>query len=207
MHHGRDVIRLKSTGMPTREIARRMGTAPSTLRLMIRRFEAAGLTWPLPDDITNTELEARLFAGAGAGPGTRRGHRRQAEPDWSAVHRELKRKHVTLSIVWEEYIASEPGRYRYSRCVAPGFMLRGGRRARDAGLSLARAAHKQDDGCRPRVPSGMPSTRGARCPAATGGADRKCRLPRTPWPSSPNRPPHRRAWCRARRDPARLGLC
>jgi transposase len=83
--------------------------------LTIRRFEAAGLTWPLPDDVTDTELEARLFASAGAGLGTRRGHRRQAEPDWAAVHRELRRKHVTLSILWEEYIAGEPGGYRYSR--------------------------------------------------------------------------------------------
>ncbi|MET4515191.1 transposase [Bradyrhizobium sp. I1.7.5] len=83
------------------------------MRLTIRRFEAAGLTWPLPDDVTDTVLEARPFASAG--PGTRRGHRRQAEPDWPAVHRELKRKHVTLSIVCEEYIAGEPGGYRYSR--------------------------------------------------------------------------------------------
>ncbi|MGY4281699.1 transposase [Bradyrhizobium sp. LM2.7] len=71
----------------------------------------------MPDDITDTVLEARLFASAGAGSGTRRGHRRQAEPDWAAVqcNRELKRKHVTLSILWEEYIAGEPGGYRNSR--------------------------------------------------------------------------------------------
>jgi hypothetical protein len=115
MRHVHDVIRLKSAGMPTREIARRLGTAPSTVRLTIRRFEAAGLSWPLPDGVTDTELEARLFASAGAGPGTRRGHRRQTEPDWAAVHRELRRKHATLSILWEEYIAGEPGGYRYSR--------------------------------------------------------------------------------------------
>jgi hypothetical protein len=115
MRHVRDVIRLKAAGMPSREIARRVGTAPSTIRLTIRRFEAAGLTWPLPDDVTDAVLEARLFASAGAGPGTRRGHRRQAEPDWAAVHRELKRKHVTLSILWEEYIVGEPDGYRYSR--------------------------------------------------------------------------------------------
>src|ERR1700744_4965796 len=115
MRHVRDVIRMKAAGMPSREIARRVGAAPSTVRLTIRRFEASGLTWPLPDDVTDTVLEARLFASAGAGPGTRRGHRRQAEPDWAAVHRELKRKHVTLSILWEEYIAAEPGGYRYSR--------------------------------------------------------------------------------------------
>lgn len=35
MRHVRDVIRLKSAGMATREIARRVGTAPSTVRLTI----------------------------------------------------------------------------------------------------------------------------------------------------------------------------
>ena len=119
MRHVRDVIRLKSAGMPVREIARRVGTAPSTVRLTIRRFEATGLTWPLPDDVTDAVLEAKLFAGAG----TKQGHRRHTEPDWAAVHRELKRKHVTLSIVWEEYIAAEPAGYRYSRYVAARFML------------------------------------------------------------------------------------
>ena len=36
-------------------------------------------------------------------------------PDWAAIHRELKRKHVTLSILWDEYIARDPEGYRYSR--------------------------------------------------------------------------------------------
>ena len=111
MRHVRDVIRMKAAGLPSREIARRVGVAPSTIRLTIRRCEAAGLTWPLPDDLTDAELEARLFAKAGNGG--RQGHRRVGEPDWAAVHRELKRKHVTLSILWEEYIAAEPGGYRY----------------------------------------------------------------------------------------------
>ena len=113
MRHVRDVIRMKSAGMPTREIARRIGAAPSTVRLTIRRFEAAGLAWPLPDDLTDAVLEARLFASAGCG--SREGQRRLAEPDWAVVHRELKRKHMTLTIVWEEYIASTPDGYRYSR--------------------------------------------------------------------------------------------
>jgi transposase len=113
MRRVRDVIRMKAAGLPSREIARRMGAAPSTVRLTIRRFEAAGLSWPLPDELTDAALEARLFAKTGNG--NRQGHRRIAEPDWAAVHRELKRKHVTLSILWEEYIGAEPGGYRYSR--------------------------------------------------------------------------------------------
>src|SRR6478735_4416038 len=45
----------------------------------------------------------------------KRGHRRHTEPDWPTVHRELKRKHVTLVIVWDEYVAANPGGYSYSR--------------------------------------------------------------------------------------------
>lgn len=38
----RDVIRLKSARMSMREMARGVGSAPSTVRLTIRAFEAAG---------------------------------------------------------------------------------------------------------------------------------------------------------------------
>lgn len=51
MRRVRDVIRMKAAGLPSREIARRMGAAPSTVRLTIRRFEAAGLSWPMPDEL------------------------------------------------------------------------------------------------------------------------------------------------------------
>src|SRR3981081_4521162 len=47
----REVLRLKFVGgVPIREIARRIGVAASTVRATIRRFQAAGLSWPLPDD-------------------------------------------------------------------------------------------------------------------------------------------------------------
>src|SRR6201997_5734994 len=111
MRHVRDGMRLRAAGLSIREIGRRVGAVPSTVRLTIRRYEAAGLGWPLADDITDAVLEERLFAGAGTKPG----QRRRAEPDWAAIHRELKRKHVTLSILWEEYIAAEPHGYRHSR--------------------------------------------------------------------------------------------
>jgi len=111
MRHVRDCVRLKNAGMPTREIARRVGVASSTVRLTLRRCEAAGIAWPLAADLTDAMLEQRLFANAGA----KSGHRRHAEPDWASVHREMKRKHVTLSILWEEYIALHPSGYRYSR--------------------------------------------------------------------------------------------
>jgi transposase len=75
------------------------------VRETLRRFEGAGLGWALPDGMSDGDLEAALYANHG----TKRGHRRHAEPDWPTVHRELKRKHVTLVIVWDEYIAANPG--------------------------------------------------------------------------------------------------
>src|SRR6058998_2567436 len=71
-------------GVPIREIARRIGVAASTVRATIKRFQAAGLSWPLPEELTDAALEARLFADAG----TKQGHRRQVEPDWASTHRE-----------------------------------------------------------------------------------------------------------------------
>jgi transposase-like protein len=112
MRQMREILRLKFVGdVSIREIARRVGVAASTVRTTIKRFQAAGQTWPLPEEMTDAALEARLFATAGI----KQGHRRQAEPDWAEIHRELKRKHVTLSLLWDEYIERNPEGYRYSR--------------------------------------------------------------------------------------------
>jgi transposase len=54
--------------------------------------ETAGLAWPLPESMNDAALEAALYAS----PRSKRGHRRIEEPDVAGVHRELKRKHVTL---------------------------------------------------------------------------------------------------------------
>jgi transposase len=112
MRQVREVLRLTTAGVSKNEIARRLGVASSTVRLTLRRLAAAGISWPLPAETTDTVLEAQLFTAVG----TKQGHRRQAEPDWAAVHRELKRsKHVTLQILWDEYIELHPEGYRYSR--------------------------------------------------------------------------------------------
>jgi transposase len=112
MRQVREILRLTFSGdVAGREIARRLGIAPSTVRAAVERFRSSGLSWPLGDDITDEELEERLYGIAGG----KQGHRRHAEPDFSRIHRELKRKHVTLSILWEEYIEQNPDGYRYSR--------------------------------------------------------------------------------------------
>ncbi|MFZ0426105.1 MAG: IS21 family transposase [Xanthobacteraceae bacterium] len=107
----REVLRLTFAGTSKREVARRTGMAASTVRATIARFKSLGLIWPLPETITDSDLEAKIYKSAGK----KQGHRRIIEPDWASLHREMKRKHVTLSILWDEYIAGHPERYRYSR--------------------------------------------------------------------------------------------
>jgi Mn-dependent DtxR family transcriptional regulator len=54
MRQAREIIRLKfSACLATREIARRLGLAPSTVRETLKRFESAGLTSPPPDAMTD----------------------------------------------------------------------------------------------------------------------------------------------------------
>jgi transposase len=111
MRHVREILRLAFSNVPRREIARRLGIAPSTVRATLKRFRAANLTWPFAEQATDEELEQKLYGKVG----TKQGHRRLAEPDWSHIHHELKRKHVTLSILWDEYIEQHPEGFRYSR--------------------------------------------------------------------------------------------
>ena len=112
MRRVREMLRLtRDAGLGGREVARRTGIAPSTLREMLRRFERSGLPWPLPLELSDADLEDRLYGEAGS----KQGHRRRPEPDWAALNRELKRKHVTLQILWDEYIEANPDGYRYSR--------------------------------------------------------------------------------------------
>jgi transposase-like protein len=84
MRQVRDVLRLKTAGVAINEIARRVGVASSTVRLTLKRLTAAGLGWPLPAELTDIALEEQLFTAVGK----KQGHRRLAEPDWVAVHRE-----------------------------------------------------------------------------------------------------------------------
>lgn len=112
MRRVREILRYRfEDGLGHKAISFRVGAAPSTVRETLRRAAAAELTWPLGDEISDAVLEAALYRAAG----TKTGHRRSAEPDWAYVHRELKRKHVTLQILWDEYIARHPDGYRYSR--------------------------------------------------------------------------------------------
>jgi len=92
-----------------RQIARSIGAASSTVADYLRRFAEAGLSWPLPASLCEIELEAKLFPPAPSVPVSER-----PEPDWAAVHTEMRRPGVTLMLLWQEYRASHPHGFAYS---------------------------------------------------------------------------------------------
>ena len=113
MRRVREILRLKfECGASDRAIAMAVSVARSTVQLCLLRVAAAGLSWPLPPTLTDQSLEAMLFASPrGSKPGTRL----KAEPDWVAIHHELRRPGVTLLLLWEEYRAAHATGYGYSR--------------------------------------------------------------------------------------------
>jgi transposase len=113
MRHLRRIMRLHHEGVSARGIAGAAGLARSTVQDALKRAVAAKLSWPLPDDLIDEVLEARLFARVGGGVGA--GARKRPEPDWGELVRELRRPAVTMVILWDEYRKVWPGGYGYSR--------------------------------------------------------------------------------------------
>ena len=106
----RDVLRLSAAGMSKRKIAASLGVSATAARDCIWRARSAGLGWPLPEGLTDETLEFQLYPQPAAAAGDRR-----PQPDWAAVHRELRRPGVTLQLLWEEHRAVHPDGYGYSR--------------------------------------------------------------------------------------------
>jgi len=107
-----EVLRLKwDKGLSNRTIARSCRISHSTVREYVKRAEAAGLKWPLPEELDEESLSARLF------PEDRRATppRMQTLPNWEQVRAELQKRNVTLRLVWVEYREAWPEGYGYSQ--------------------------------------------------------------------------------------------
>ncbi len=105
-----DVLRLHAGGLSKRRIAVSLNIGRTAVGDYLRRARRAGLGWPLPEGLSDEDLERLLFPPPPAVSLDRR-----PPPDWPALHRELKRPGVTLSLLWEEYRSVHPGGYGYSR--------------------------------------------------------------------------------------------
>lgn len=105
----REVLRLKfDRGLSNREIALACSIGRTTVHEYLERAGRAGLKWPV--DIDDEQLDRLLFARGDFGSVTSR-----PVPEWTEVHKELKRKGVTLCLLWQEYKAAHPDGYQYTQ--------------------------------------------------------------------------------------------
>lgn len=105
----RETLRLSyECKQPHRLIGESCNMSSSTVGSYLERFRLSGLTWPLPEALNDQTLVKLLFRGQGA-PRIDR-----PVPDWVAVQQELRKKHVTLHLLWKEYRDLHPDGYEYS---------------------------------------------------------------------------------------------
>ena len=110
MRNIREVLRLHlGQGLPQRVIAQSLRLGLGTVNGYAARARRAGLGWPLPEGLDDERLEALLFPPMSPVPVELR-----PVPDWAWVHRELRRPHVTLALLWEEYRAAAADGFGYS---------------------------------------------------------------------------------------------
>ena len=109
MRKVREVLRLRhACGASERLIAQSLGIGRTSVGEYLRRAAVLGITWPVALD--DAELERRLFTPPGfyAEP-------TRPQPDWSHIHAEMRRRGVTLMLLWEEHRVEHPDGYGYSR--------------------------------------------------------------------------------------------
>lgn len=106
----REVLRLKfAVGLSARQVAASVQVSRATIGDYLARHNAAGLSWPLPAELSDAELERRLFPPPPAIPSEQR-----PLPDWPSIHTELRRPGVTLALLWQECKAAQPHGFQYS---------------------------------------------------------------------------------------------
>jgi transposase len=107
MRNIREVLRLAAAGKSQRQIAASVGIGQSTVGDCLTRAARAGVD--ALSGLDDAALERALYPPKPAVPATSR-----ALPSWPEVHRELKKKGVTLFLLWEEYKAAHPDGFQYS---------------------------------------------------------------------------------------------
>jgi len=106
----RGVLRLSlGEQLSRRQISASLGIPLSTLADCIGRAKLAGLSWPLPDEMDDALLERTLYPPTAPSSFTR------PMPDWSYIDTELRKKAVTLQLLWIEYREEHPQGFGYSQ--------------------------------------------------------------------------------------------
>ena len=106
----KEVLRLKwANNLSDRKIAQSCNISRPAVVSYVERATLAGLSWPLPDSLTDAAIEQLLFPIQ-----PKSVERDRVLPDWFVIHQELQKKNVTLFLVWQEYREQHPKGYQYS---------------------------------------------------------------------------------------------
>jgi transposase len=107
----REVLRLVwSCGLGHRRAGLSCGIGKTTVSEYLRRAEQAGLHWIQVQEMDEEELERLLYPAVDFGQQPKRWM-----PEWSEIHMELRKKGVTLLLLWQEYHDQWPEGYGYSQ--------------------------------------------------------------------------------------------
>lgn len=110
MRNIREVLRLKfEQHRSNREIATSCGVSHTAVNEYVKSAIEAGLTWPLPDNVDDTTLEQLLDSKEAKDLPVRK-----PLPPMEYLYNELRRKGVTLQLLWHEYKRDYPQGYQYS---------------------------------------------------------------------------------------------
>jgi transposase len=106
----RSILRLThEQGLSVRAVSERLQISKTSVATYLLRAREAGLIWPLPPIYEDeAALRRALFRRVGRPP------QDLGESDWARVAQELKRKGVTLTLLWQEYRAAHPEGYGYT---------------------------------------------------------------------------------------------
>ena len=95
----KDALRLKlQGGQSHQQIADSLEISKGVVTKYVGLAVAAGLDWPAVQAMDEAALERRLLSAAQQVP-------TYARPDYGRIHQELRRKGLTLMLLWEEYCA------------------------------------------------------------------------------------------------------
>src|SRR5437899_10945615 len=102
----RDVLRLSADGMSKRKIAASLSIGATAAGDCIRRSRRAGLSWPLPENLSDESLERVLYP-----PPNVTAKDRRPQPDWAAIHLERRRPGVPRQPIGEGHRGVDPDGY------------------------------------------------------------------------------------------------
>lgn len=109
----REVLRLRHVnGFSQKDIARTVNCSHGAVAEYLKRASAAGLTWPLPPELelSDDALDKILYPRAAPSSAVRR-----PQPNCIQMREELKKKGVSLYLLWTEYLDENPAGYSLSQ--------------------------------------------------------------------------------------------